>query len=227
VTPDASRAFFRYSRRVVTTGYPIRPDLHAWDAAAARQTLGLLENLPTVLFFGGSKGARSMNQAAFSVLRHLLQQAQVVHITGQLDWPAVAPIQASLAPETAARYHPTPYLHEMGAALAAADVAVSRAGASTLGELPLFGLPAVLVPYPYAWRYQKVNAQYLERHDAAMVLEDASLASTLLPTLQSLLGDPHRLSAMRAAMRSLAQPQAAQAIAAQLRDMVAVRTRRR
>ena len=125
------------------------------------------------------------------------------------------------------RYHPTPYLHEMGAALAAADLAVSRAGASTLGELPLFGLPAVLVPYPYAWRYQKVNARYLENHGAALVLEDASLGSSLFPTLQGLLGDPHRLSMMRAAMRSLARPQAAQAIADQLREMVAVQTRSR
>ena len=85
VTADESRAHFRFSRRVVTTGYPTRPDLQAWDTAAARQKLGLTENLPTVLIFGGSKGARSINQAAFGLLPQLLQQAQVIHLTGQLD----------------------------------------------------------------------------------------------------------------------------------------------
>jgi len=97
----------------------------------------------------------------------------------------------------------------MGAALAAADLVLSRAGASTLGEFPLYGLPAVLVPYPYAWRYQKVNSDYLVRHGAAVALEDARLSDQLLPTLNDLLGNPQKLNAMRAAMHSQSRPQAA------------------
>ena len=104
----------------------------------------------------------------------------------------------------AARYHAFPYLHEeMGAALAAADLALSRAGASTLGEYPLFGLPAILVPYPYAWRYQKVNAEALVQCGAAVMLEDDKLSNQLLPTVNELLSQPQKMASMRAAMKRL------------------------
>ncbi len=140
-------------------------------------------------------------------------------MTGQLDWPAVQSSQAALPPGLLPRYHAFPYLHEMGAALASADLVVSRAGASVLGEYPLFGLPAVLVPYPYAWRYQRVNAEYLVARRAALMVEDAKLAGLLLSIVSSLLGDAPRLAAMRAAMLSLSRPQAAQDLAASLFDL--------
>jgi UDP-N-acetylglucosamine:LPS N-acetylglucosamine transferase len=139
----------------------------------------------------------------------------VVHITGELDWNDIQARTRDLArPE---RYHAYPYLHdEMGAALAAADLAVARAGASTLGEFPLFGLPAVLVPYPYAWRYQKVNADYLVRRGAAVMLENENLSAQLVPVVKSLLQDPSRLASMRGAMQKLSRPQAAVEIGRQL-----------
>jgi len=124
------------------------------------------------------------------------------------------------------RYHTFPYLHEMGAALTASDLVVSRAGASVLGEYPLFGLPAVLVPYPYAWRYQQVNALYLVNHGAAVIVDDAHLAGELLSTVLSLLGDVPRLENMRVAMRSLYYPHAAQDLAASLIDLAGHRGRR-
>ena len=112
----------------------------------------------------------------------------------------------------------------MGAALAAADLALSRAGASTLGEYPLFGLPAILVPYPHAWRYQKVNADYLVRHGAAVMLEDAKLSDQLLPTVKALLSRPQKLASMRIAMQSLSHPEAAAEIG---RQMLALGRKRR
>jgi UDP-N-acetylglucosamine--N-acetylmuramyl-(pentapeptide) pyrophosphoryl-undecaprenol N-acetylglucosamine transferase len=101
----------------------------------------------------------------------------------------------------------------MGAALAAADLVISRAGASTLGEYPMFGLPAILVPYQYAWRYQKVNADYLASHGAAVVLEHDRLPGELLSSVQNLSRDRSKLEQMRQAMQSLAQPQAAHTLA--------------
>jgi UDP-N-acetylglucosamine--N-acetylmuramyl-(pentapeptide) pyrophosphoryl-undecaprenol N-acetylglucosamine transferase len=104
----------------------------------------------------------------------------------------------------------------MGAALASADLVVSRAGASCLGEYPLFALPAVLVPYPHAWRYQKVNADYLARRGAAIILDDHRLNDDLLVTLTVLLENPNKLKAMRAAMFELSHPRAAEKIASAL-----------
>ena len=121
-----------------------------------------------------------------------------------------------LSPALRLRYHPFSYLHEIGQALAAADLAVCRAGASTLGELPYFGLPALLVPYPHAWRYQRVNAQWLTSRGAGMELDDARLAEELVPTVQSLLADPRRLGQMRERARALARPDAAARLAAEL-----------
>jgi UDP-N-acetylglucosamine--N-acetylmuramyl-(pentapeptide) pyrophosphoryl-undecaprenol N-acetylglucosamine transferase len=213
--PDKGR-----SGKVVVTGYPTRSDLGSWTTESARARLGIQAGLPVLLFFGGSKGARSINQALLAVLPPLLEIAQVIHITGQLDWPEMQAAQTRLNPLQMSRYHAYPYLHdEMGAALASANLAVSRAGASSLGELPLFGLPAILVPYPHAWRYQKVNADYLVRQGAAVMLEDARLKDDLLPTIIKLMGDPQSLQAMQQKMLSLARPQAASQIAGLLRQL--------
>jgi UDP-N-acetylglucosamine--N-acetylmuramyl-(pentapeptide) pyrophosphoryl-undecaprenol N-acetylglucosamine transferase len=143
----------------------------------------------------------------------------VIHITGDADWTLVKQHQNQLPKELAGHYHAMPYLHEMGAALAAADIVVSRAGASVLGEYPVFGLPAILVPYPYAWRYQKVNADYLSQRRAAIVIEDHRLKDELLKTLNVLFENPNKLKAMRAAMFELSHPRAAEKIASLLIEL--------
>lgn len=220
VTAEASRKFFARPATIAVAGYPTRADLSKWTRGGARAKLGLNPNLPTLLVFGGSKGAHSINMALLEHLPALLAKVQIVHISGELDWQLVSAKRQSLTAAQAERYHAFPYLHEeMGAALAAADLAVSRSGASALGEFPLFGLPAILVPYPYAWRYQKVNGDYLAQHGAAAILDDARLMDELYPTIHTLLDNPGKLDAMRRAMRELARPQAAQAIAAQLVEM--------
>jgi undecaprenyldiphospho-muramoylpentapeptide beta-N-acetylglucosaminyltransferase len=219
VTAEASKVFLR-GKKLIVTGYPTRLELAKWTREEARAKLGLNPSLPTLLVFGGSKGAHSINAAMLEHLPALLARLQIVHITGELDWPMVTARRNSLTATQAERYHAYPYLHEeMGAALAAADLVVSRAGASTLGEFPLFGLPAILVPYPHAWRYQKVNADYLAQRGAAVVLEDSRLVDELYTTICTLLDNPGKMAAMRKSMRDLARPQAAQAIAAQLAEM--------
>jgi undecaprenyldiphospho-muramoylpentapeptide beta-N-acetylglucosaminyltransferase len=218
VTAAESQTYF--SQKVVVTGYPVRAGLAKWTKAKAREALQLRDDVPVVLIAGGSKGARSINQAVVANLPTMLELAQIVHLTGQLEREAVAAATSNLTKMQRARYRAFAYLHErMGAALTAADIAVARAGASVLGELPMAGLPAVLVPYPHAWRYQRVNADYLAQHNAAIVVDDSMLSHQLPIIVRDLLRNSSKREAMRSAMRTLAHPRAAQALADQLLEL--------
>lgn len=218
VSVEKSREYLPRRIPVHVTGYPTRPELRRWDKTSARKALNLVPDLPVLLVFGGSSGARSINRALFMALPELLPEMQVLHLSGRLDWGEVEAVRSQLSqnmsPDLLQRYQAYPYLHEeMAAALASADLALSRAGASCLGEFPLFGLPAILVPYPYAWRYQLVNAQYLQENGAAVIVADSELPDQLASTVHSLMFDRQKLADMAATMRSLAMPHAAQQIA--------------
>ncbi len=214
-TTDESARFFRPGQ-LVATGYPLREEVLSANREDALQHFDLDPARRTLLVFGGSRGSRSINRALLAVLPDLLSDdtCQVLHVTGTLDWPAVEAAQQELPSDARARYHAFDYLHgDMGLALAAADLVISRAGASILGEFPLFGLPAILLPYPFAWRYQKVNANYLVSRGAAVQLDDDRLTPDLLPTIRRLLADPAVLQHMAARSRALACPDGAHNIA--------------
>lgn len=218
LTTESSRVFFTSKEKATVTGYPIRQGLSKWTKKEGRSYFNISGDHPVILFMGGSSGARSINNAVLGVLPDLVKKYQVIHITGHLDWEMIQTKSANFG----SNYHVFPYLHEVGAALAAADLVVSRAGASTLGEYPLFELPAILVPYPYAWRYQKVNAEYLVEHNAAVMLLDENLNTTLLKTIDQLMSDNNRLNRMRKAMAALAQPEAAMQIAELINEVAEV-----
>ena len=114
----------------------------------------------------------------------------IIHISGRDNWHEAQTGAAELDSKLQKRYHAFPFLHEdMGAAFAAADLVVCRSGASTLGELPYFGLPAVLVPYPYAWRYQRQNAEHLAKDGAAVILDDKQLAEQMEHKVREIIND--------------------------------------
>ena len=213
-------SYFSGTVPLTVTGYPIRKELLSWTREESFRRLNLSQDLPTLLIFGGSKGAHSINLAVLENLSALLEMAQLIHISGYLDWEMVGNARQALHKEKASRYHIYPYLHkEMGAALKAADLVLSRAGASILGEFPLFGLPAILVPYPHAWRYQQVNAYYLEKQGAAIVIQDEILSRKIVEVVQAIITDRNRSDSMRLAMGSLARPLAAEAIAHLIFDL--------
>jgi UDP-N-acetylglucosamine--N-acetylmuramyl-(pentapeptide) pyrophosphoryl-undecaprenol N-acetylglucosamine transferase len=215
VTVAESTVYFQ-AKKVIITGYPVRQTVATASRERAIAHFGLDPRRKTLLVFGGSRGARSINNALLDILPGLLAaNVQVIHVTGTLDWAQIEARQRALADST--HYHAFPYLHdEMGLALAAADLVVCRAGASVLGEFPLRGLASILVPYPHAWRYQTVNADYLADRGAAIRMDDERMAQDLLPAIRSLLDDTERLSHMRAKAAALAQPDAAQRLAVEL-----------
>lgn len=221
-TTDESARFVD-RRKMVVTGYPVRPAFAAVSRDAARAHFGFAPDERVVLVYGGSKGARSINRAVLADLPRLLAAAAVIHISGAADWAEVSARRMQLDEAERRRYLAFQYLHdEMAWAMAAADVAVCRAGASTLGELTYLGLPAVLVPYPYAWRYQKVNAQYLADRGAALVVRDDALRDDragMTRCVLDLLGDPERLAAMRRAAWQLGRRDGAERIAALLAEV--------
>jgi UDP-N-acetylglucosamine--N-acetylmuramyl-(pentapeptide) pyrophosphoryl-undecaprenol N-acetylglucosamine transferase len=202
--------------KVVVTGYPVRSEIYTLNRAEACRSLGLDPEEKTLLVFGGSRGARSMNQALVAGLRELLPVCQVVHISGRLDADWVAGITRGLPDGLRGRYHHYDYLHDMPRALLAANLVVARAGAAALGEFPAAGLPAILVPYPYSGQHQDANASYMAHNGAALVLADAELQEKLIPTILQVLKDEQTLAGMRESTRAMARSDAAEAIAEQL-----------
>ena len=218
ITVEASARYFPAGKSIVT-GYPMQVNRLSAARESAQQHFKLDADRKTLLVFGGSRGARNINMALADKLRNLLDDGlQIIHITGELDWERNLQQVGDLSDHP--HYHPFAYLHdEMGLAFAAADLVICRAGASTLAELPFFGLPAILVPYPYAWRYQKVNADYLADRGAAIRLNDEEMSEKLYSTVSALFNDETRLSEMRAKSRALANPDGARRLAALLLDM--------
>jgi UDP-N-acetylglucosamine--N-acetylmuramyl-(pentapeptide) pyrophosphoryl-undecaprenol N-acetylglucosamine transferase len=225
-TTEASAAFLPREKMVVT-GYPVRPEVRAATALSRKAALAQFDlgvERSTLFVFGGSRGARSINRALMAILPDLLAEFQVIHVSGTLDWPEVERNALSLAPQERAYYRPYAYLHqEMGPAFRGADLVVARAGASMLGECPAFGLPAILVPYPHAWRYQKVNADYLAQRGAAVRLDEHELSERLLPLVLDLLRDRARTTQMSKAAAGLDRPDAARRLAQLIAGLGAAR----
>lgn len=220
VAVTAQRTARAFGNKGIATGYPVREELREVDRAEARRRFGFGPDLPLLFVFGGSRGAHSINMAVAENLTTLTDHAQVLHVCGQADYVWLEECRTALPDPLAARYRVEPYLHEeMAGALVAADLAISRAGASILGELPAARLPALLVPYPYAGRHQEQNARYLTESGAAVMIDDTELARQLAPVVTALLTDEVRRKQMRERLRRLDRPDAAQRIAGLLSEL--------
>lgn len=200
--------------RAEVTGNPVRAEVHPVDRAEARAALGLPgpEARRVVAAFGGSLGARSINRAVAGLAEAWADRHDVLlyHVVGRRDWPEVKD-----TPRTAL-YWPVEYEQRLPLLLSAADVVVCRAGGTTVAELAVVGVPAVLVPLPGApGDHQTANARALVGAGAAVLMPDPELSTERLAAeLDPLLASPERLTAMSQAARSLAVPDAADRVAA-------------
>jgi UDP-N-acetylglucosamine--N-acetylmuramyl-(pentapeptide) pyrophosphoryl-undecaprenol N-acetylglucosamine transferase len=198
----------RTGERYLVTGRPVPKP--ATDVAAARARFGLADGDRCVLVFGGSLGARSINEAA--VVAFAGAPYRVLHAAGTRDYAA---LRDRVPP--GGGYDLRDYIDDFGEALLATDLAVARAGGSIF-EVAAHGRAAVLVPYPYASAdHQSANARWMAEAGAAVVVADADLTpERLRAVVDGLMGDPARLEAMGRASAALARPDAAQRIAAEL-----------
>lgn len=214
VTVQATEQFYPAGKDVIETGYPLRAQVLNANREQAIANFGLDPNRQTLLVFGGSRGARSINTTFHDIAPDLIAEgAQILHISGKLDWEQVEAEYATLPDGVKVHYQIFSFLPDIGQAFAAADLVISRAGAAVLAEYPEVGLPAILVPYPYAWRYQKINADWLVDRGAAIRLDDEKLGDELLPLIHDLLVDPQRLNLMRSSMLALKRSDGAENVA--------------
>lgn len=201
----------KYFRHAEVTGVPVR---QAFFEIAPKSG-----GTPTLLVFGGSQGARAINQAMIRCLPELWRQApgiRIIHQTGERDYDDAVAAYASYQSEPGEFAEVSKFIEDMPAAFARADLLVCRSGASTVAEITAAGKPAIFVPFPRAADdHQRVNAEALAREGAAVVVEESKLEGVwLAETIAALLNDPARLAQMSAAARALAHPHAALDIAA-------------
>lgn len=207
--------------RARLTGNPVRPEVLAInrsrDREAARRTLGVPLERRLVAVFGGSLGARRVNLATFDAATRWASRSDLAvrHIVGRRDWPMVGDSAPALSGGGLV-YEAVEYEERMDLVLAAADLAVCRAGATSVAELAVVGLPSVLVPLPGApGDHQTANARHQADAGAAVLVPDAELdGPRLMAEVETMLGNPAALAVMAVAAAGTAHRDAAQQVAA-------------
>ena len=199
------------------TGYPVRAAFQRGHTDA-RSQLGLCPDERVLLIAGATQGARAINDATFAALPRLCQAATVLHITGPDALAEAQAAHAALPKDLRTRYQPSAFRDDLPALMLAADLAVMRAGASVLGELPAARLPAVLVPGTFAGGHQRANARWLSDRGAAVVLEEADITD-LAENVLSLLSDDSARGTMADAAGAAGDTQGAAQLAALLREV--------
>jgi UDP-N-acetylglucosamine--N-acetylmuramyl-(pentapeptide) pyrophosphoryl-undecaprenol N-acetylglucosamine transferase len=211
----------QYFPRCKVTGVPVRS---AFFSIAAKTISSNVGGQPTLLVFGGSQGARAINQAmttaeSLAGLRAKIPAIHIIHQTGLRDYDQVL----AAYQQSGMSFEVHKFIDDMPSTFARADLLVCRSGASTVAEIAAAGKPAIFVPFPAAADdHQNVNARALERAQAAVVIEESNLdAAYLVDTITALIGDRDRLANMCEAAKSLAHPKAVEDIAEMVRKLAA------
>ena len=205
--------------RTVLAGTPIRASLLKWTRERGRETFAVPADAMLVVVSGGSQGSERINDALWSALGRILRRAYILHITGEKHAARAEARRANLAPDVRDRYIVRSYLgDEMGGALAAADLVIGRAGASSIAEPLAFGRPLMLIPFGAAMEgHQDANARAMVETSAAISMREGVLdGDRLTAEVNGLIDNPTRLQRMANAARAAGRPHAAQEIAREL-----------
>jgi len=212
ITFDTSRKYFKKQDNLFLSGNPISRKIKNERLESDYHKFGLDSKKQTILIIGGSQGAHRINSVILALIPWLMEhpQYQVIWSTGKKDYEEIAKI----CDVYGQRIWKQPFIDDMSAAYSISDLAVSRAGALTLTELSIAGIPALLIPYPYAaGQHQMNNARVLEEQGAAMVIEEKNLTpEKLFADIFYLLNNPEPLQNMQKNILAWANPQAAQEV---------------
>lgn len=223
----AAQYFPRKSQdKLVVTGNPIREVILTTERSQGIKELDLVEHKKTMLVFGGSQGAQSINDAMIPVYKKYSQAnwLQIIHLTGLNNYEQVLKqLRASGINLTEQdHYKILPYLDKMELAYAVADLIIYRAGATGLAEITAKGIPAILIPYPYsAENHQEYNARNLAEKGAAIVINQQDLTGDLLKAeIQGLFRDQARLTVMSSNSKKIGKPAAVADIIEMIKEIV-------
>lgn len=187
-----------YRRKIVVTGNPLRGGLERIDRHKALDFFGFKPDKFTILVMGGSQGSRSINEEFLKAVSSLPGKfaLQIIHLCGKADFDLLTEKYNGLN----IKFSLFSFLESMRHAYSASDLVISRAGATTIAEIVFFGLPAIFVPYPYAYKHQHNNAAILQKKGCAILINDEELkAGMLKEKLGYLVANPDKLEIMRAA----------------------------
>ncbi|WP_028307450.1 undecaprenyldiphospho-muramoylpentapeptide beta-N-acetylglucosaminyltransferase [Desulfitibacter alkalitolerans] len=214
LTFEDSKKYFKDKSKLRVTGLPIRSEILNACKQSCYERLGLDTKKKTVLITGGSRGAQSINNAIIQAIPKMIKmaEAQFIFITGEMGYENIIEILKKQGINTDVMGNITikPYMYNMEDALGAADLVIGRAGATFIAEITALGIPAILVPYPYATEnHQEHNARSLVKNGAAVIIKDTDLTGEkLFRELYTLLGDSKKLASMKKASRDLGKPDA-------------------
>lgn len=209
---EASEAF--PSEKIVFTGNPRAQEVVGIDAKDSLQKYGLDPEKKTVLVFGGSRGARGVNEAIENVLPEWNKRDyQLLYVTGEVHFEKIKDTLSKF--ELGSHISVVPFIYDMPSILNAVDLVVARAGATTLAEITALGLPSILIPSPYVTaNHQEKNARALEKKGAAILITEEALKNTdLMKVIDTIVLDDEQLKTMRCKAKELGTPDAADRLA--------------
>lgn len=213
VTFPESIAHFGVKNKMELVGLPVRQEIGRYSREIGAKHFGLRSDRLTLLVTGGSRGARTLNHAMVKVLEYLAQrpEIQVIWATGSVTYAeTIAELKQREIPWESPQWRVVEYLKDMPEALACTDLYIGRAGAASLAELMVAGIPGILIPFPFAAEnHQEHNAQALVQAGAAQVILDSECdGEKLWNEINLLISQPSLLAKMGEASRTLAQPKA-------------------